>query len=85
MGQAPDADGVCTTSETTTDMSNLGESQVLGKDVTDLIHGGSPAESVVQVVEYLDSVSSIILLEIGPDLLTQSPSLRHQATTVVVA
>ena len=66
-------------------MPNLGESDVLGHDVANLIHGGTPAEPAVEVVEYLDGVRGVILLEINQHLLAESLCPRHQATTVGVA
>ena len=57
--EAPDADRVCTPSELSTHMPNLGESDVLGHDVANLIHGGTPAEPAVEVVEYLDGVRGV--------------------------
>ena len=51
LGQAPDADGVSAASETSADMANLGESRILSEDVTNLIHGGTPAEPIVQMVK----------------------------------
>jgi len=82
--KTPDTDGVRTPSEQPTHMPDLGESDVLGHDVTDLIHSGAPAEPAVEVVEYLDGVCGVILLEVNPYLFAKSLCPRHQATTVGV-
>ena len=66
-------------------MPDLGESDVLGHDVANLIHGGTPAEPAVEVVEYLDGVRGVILLKVNPHLFSKSLCPRHQATTVGVA
>ena len=83
--EAPDADRVRTPSELSTHMPNLGESDILGHDITNLIHGSTPAEPAVEMVEYLDSVRSFIFLEVNPHLFAESLCPRHQATTVGVA
>ena len=82
LAEAPDADRVGTASELAADVPDLGESPVLGKYVTDLVHRGSPPEPAVQVIEDLDGVGGVVLLEVDPDLLTKSSCPGHQATTV---
>jgi hypothetical protein len=65
-------------------VSNFGESDVLGQNVTDLVHGSTPAKSAVEMVKYLDSVRGVVLFEVNSHLLTESPCPRHQATAVGV-
>jgi len=64
---------------------NLGESNILGHDVTDLVHGSTPTKPAVEMVKYLDSVRGVVLLEVNSHLLTESPCSGHQATTGGVA
>jgi len=66
-------------------MSDLGESDVLSQDITDLVHSSTPPKPAVEVIENLDSVRGVVLLEVNPHLLTESSCPRHQATTVGVA
>ena len=70
MRQGPDADGVSAASEKTADVTDLGESRVLGYYIADLIHGGTPSKPVIQMVEYFDGVRGVVLFKIGPDLLS---------------
>ena len=84
-GEAPDTDGVRAPPELPAYVPDLGESNVLGHDIADLIHGGAPPEPAVEVVENLDSVRGVVLLEVDSYLLAKSPCPRHQATTVGVA
>jgi len=83
--KTPDTDGVRAPSELSAHMPDLGESDVLGHDVADLIHGGTPAEPAVEVVEYLDGVRGVIILEVNQYLLAEPFCPRHQTTTVGVA
>ena len=85
LGEAPDTDGVRAPPELPAYVPDLGESDVLGHDIADLVHGGAPSEPAVEVVENLDSVRGVILLEVDPHLLAESSCPRHQATTVGVA
>ncbi len=66
-------------------MSDLGESDVLSQNITDLVHSSTPPKPAVEVIENLDSVRGVVLLEVNPHLLTESSCPRHQATTVGVA
>ncbi len=84
-GEAPDTDGVRAPSEPPAYVSDLGESNVLGHDIADLVHGGAPPKPAIEVVENLDSVSGVVLLEVDSYLLAESPCPRHQTTTVGVA
>ena len=84
-GEAPDTDGVRAPSEPPAYVSDLGESNVLGHDIADLVHSGAPPKPAIEVVENLDSVSGVVLLEVDSYLLAESPCPRHQTTTVGVA
>ena len=84
-GEAPNTDGVRAPSELPAYVSDLGESDVLSHDIADLVHGGTPPEPAVEVVENLDSVRGVVLFKVDPYLLAESSCPRHQATTVGVA
>ena len=85
LGEAPDTDGVPAPSELSAYVPDLGESDVLGHDIANLIHGSAPPESAIEVVENLDSVRSVVLFEVDPYLFTESSCPRHQATTAGAA
>ena len=85
LGEAPYADRVGASPELPANVPDLREPYVLGQDVTDLVHGGAPAEPAVEVIEYLDGVRGVVLLEVDPHLLSESSCPRHQATTEGVA
>tara|TARA_B100000029_G_scaffold508349_1_gene594996 strand:- start:120 stop:485 length:366 start_codon:yes stop_codon:yes gene_type:complete len=50
-----------------------------------LIHSSAPAESFIQVIEYLHCVRSVIFFKICPDLFAEPSCSRHQTTAVGVA
>ena len=47
VGKAPHTDGVYTASEWAPDMTDFGESGILGHYVSDLVHGCAPPKSLI--------------------------------------
>ena len=62
--QRPDTNCVAAPAEEIPHMTYLAEATVLGEDVPHLIHRGTPAESLVQVIEAFDRVTLPVILKV---------------------
>ena len=60
--------------------ANLLETTVTSEDVSNLVHGGTPAEAAVDVVEDHRGVGLTGLTEVGVNRLTKALGSAHQAT-----
>ena len=80
-GKRPDADTVSGSTEEITDTSNFFESGIFGQNISNLVHGCTPAESLVEVIKYFYSIGTTSFCEKFVHFLTKSLGSTHAFTS----